>query len=365
MRKMTRERTQAALAELSCIRNEQEAPVPQGYGATARYMIELPERARRERESLVEKSRRFDGALPVRKLDVASVHPSNWASRHEGSFASPAYLALKAEISSCEGNVQPIKVRPMRSTAPGQSLSGVLNGTTPVDAHAQQYEIVYGYRRHRACLELGLPVLALIEDLSDAHLFAQMNRENRQRHDLSPWEQGMMFSRALESGLFPSMRQLARSVGCTSATVSRAISLTRLPEEIVHLFASPAQLKSRWAKPLHELTRRDSSRVIERVRRRLKGGQLASREIFSALTATSSLRVHRKRKGSRVDSTSAILCLRLHGRRVGEVLHDPKHGPIVRFDGAVPVALFSEVAKGIQHALDHYRVRARVGYLLS
>jgi transposase-like protein len=42
--------------------------------------------------------------------------------------------------------------------------------------------LIFGHRRHRACQDLKLPVLAAIwtEPLSDAALFAFMERENRE-----------------------------------------------------------------------------------------------------------------------------------------------------------------------------------------
>jgi ParB family chromosome partitioning protein len=91
--------------------------------------------------------------------------------------------------------LQAIKVRPLK---PGGEF---------------KYEVVFGHRRHRACLELGLPVLAVVDNLGGVELFVQMDRENRSRKNLSAWEQGMMYLRALENGLFPSNRQLAEKVG--------------------------------------------------------------------------------------------------------------------------------------------------------
>ena len=346
MRERIRDRTAAAIAAFASIDDQRDAPVPPGHGALVRYMIDLPERAQRERDKLVAQAARLNGALPVRTLDASCVRASNWANRHPSAFCSPEYLALKDEIRSSGGNIQPIKVRPM---PPSPSCS-VLSGSTEAEAPTQHYEIVYGHRRHRACLELGLPVLTLIEDLSDAQLFAQMDRENRQREDLSPWEQGMMYARALENGLFPSMRQLADNVGCDPATVSRTIALFRLPHDIVDLFASPTDLQTRWAKPLSELSRHGSHVVIGQVRQRLAANpQMTSPEIFMALTEGPMQRVGRS---FNTKPETATLC---HGgRRIGEVLQDEKQGTTVRFYEKLPLPMFSAVAQGIQRALDKF-----------
>jgi ParB family chromosome partitioning protein len=345
MRKRTRDRTEAAIAALANIDGE-EAPPSLGRGALVRYMFDLPEQARKERDELVAAANRLDGALPVRTLDASCVHASSWANRHSSAFSSQEYLALKEEIQSSGGNVQPIKVRPISQA----SRIAVLPGATEAAVHAQQYEIVYGHRRHRACLELGLPVLTLIEDLTDAQLFAQMDRENRQREDLSPWEQGVMYARALEKGLFPSMRQLAESVGCNPATISRTVALARLPADILSLFASPTDLQTRWAAPLRELVREGADVGIERARARLMANpQMSPSEIFAALTETVPGAI-----GQRFNANPKTSILCLGGRRVGEVLQDGKLGTTVRFYEKLPLPIFSAVKQGIQRALDKF-----------
>src|SRR5439155_17408723 len=132
-----------------------------------------------------------------------------WANRHEASFKTAEFEQLKAEIAQSGGNVQPIKVRPV----------AVLNGSTP--PAEGRFELVFGHRRHRACLDLGIPVLAAIEDASDVSLFEQMERENRGRKNLSAWEQGTMYRKALDEGLYPSLRRLSESLGVDVSLVSK------------------------------------------------------------------------------------------------------------------------------------------------
>ena len=172
-------------------------------------------------------------ASPSMKIDATKIRPSKWANRLEASFQSDEFENLKDEIKSANGNIQPIKVRPIKS-------------------NLEEFEIVFGHRRHRACLELGLPVLSVIEDLNDAELFTQMDRENRQRADLRPYEQGVMYARALDEGLFSSLRKLAESIGAEPGGVSKAITLAKLPKSILDAFVSPLDLQYRWAPKLTE-----------------------------------------------------------------------------------------------------------------
>ncbi len=163
----------------------------------------------------------------TRKLDSSSVVHSKWANRHEQSFADKEFLKLKAEIDGAGGNVQAIKVRPLA----GQE---------------GKYEVVFGHRRHQACLELGLPVLAMIEDLSEQDLFVQMDRENRDRKDLRPYEQGLMYAKALDGGLFPSAKKMAASLGVDLTGIGRAMAIARLPEIVLNAFQSPLDIQLKW-----------------------------------------------------------------------------------------------------------------------
>ncbi|NEX63994.1 ParB/RepB/Spo0J family partition protein [Noviherbaspirillum galbum] len=208
----------------------------------------------------------FEGTLPVRLIDANDVVPSRWANRDAQGFDTPEFAALREEIASGDGNVQPIKVRPLKD-------------------QAGKYEIVFGHRRHRACLELGKPVLAMVEEVSDTELFKEMDRENRSRLDLSPWEQGMMYRRALDEKLFSSQEQLARELGVDAGNVSKALKLAALDKVIVEAFKSPLDLQYRWAKPLLEASQRDSALVASRADELRKNGvgTLAPKDVYEYL----------------------------------------------------------------------------------
>lgn len=217
-------------------------------------------------ESLQARLKEFEGSLPVRLLEPQEVHPSKWANRHASSFSLPAFETLKGEIESAGRNVQPIKVRPRPGGAGG-------------------YEIVFGHRRHRACLELGIPVAALIEAVDDKALFAAMDRENRMRADLSPFEQGQMYRRALDEGLYASLRQLAYELGVDPGNVSRAVSIARLPAEVLAAFGSPTQIQYRWGQELHAALQRDPEGVVSRAKALAQGGaRLSASQVLDRLT---------------------------------------------------------------------------------
>ena len=255
---------------------------------------------------------RFDGAVLVRPLDPALIKRSRWANRSEAEFKTAEFLQLKDEISNAGGNVQPIKVR-------------VFDGQTP------SYEIVYGHRRYQACAELGLPVNAVVvERMSDAELFAEMDRENRARKNLSAWEQGRMYDDALKSGLFSSVRKLSESLGVNLSDASRAIQLAKLPKEVIGAFASPLDLQVRWAKPLADALQADPDGVLARARTLAKAREgLSASEVFDRLVG----------KGASAQPTS--VAVHAGSRQVGELKLGPK--------GRATVEIFAGMLKPERH----------------
>lgn len=237
-----------------------------------------------EAEQLKARLQEFEGAAPAKQLDPRLIRPSQWANRHAASYDDPAFVALKAEIESAGGNVQAIKVRPLPLPAASRDRGvGPSNPPLP-DAVQPLYEIVFGHRRHRACLDLGLPVLSVVEPVSEQQLFVEMERENRSRKDLSAWEQGMMYARALDQGLYPSNRKLADSIGRDLGDVGKALSLARLPRVVIEAFASPLELQYRWAKPLCDAQQRDPDGLIARAKALQESAQpLSAKQVFDAL----------------------------------------------------------------------------------
>ena len=218
-----------------------------------------------EMAALREKLAQYEGSLPTRKIDSQVIHPSRWANRHDASFATGEFARLKADIEHAGGNVQPILVRPLKER-PGH------------------FEIVFGHRRHRACRELGINVLASVwtEELGDAALFAAMDRENRERADLSSYEQGLMYQRALEEHLFPTQRQLAEALGVSHTWVRKALLVAQLPAAIVECFRSPLDISFRHAEAINAAMDKDRRGVLKRVER-VRGQGLAPSQLVAHL----------------------------------------------------------------------------------
>lgn len=209
---------------------------------------------KKEIEATKEKLRQAEGQLddyklagtPPVRLDANKIRPSRWANRHEASFKTTEFVDFKEDLREAGGNLVPIKVRPIAGG----------------DGYA--YELVYGHRRHRACLELGLPVLAIVQSVDDKQLFADMDRENRNRASLSIYEQGAQYLRAVEAGLFKNYVTMAAEIGVSVATISKAVKIASLPQEVIECFSAPIFISYRMGAALSELHEKDAVALLGR-----------------------------------------------------------------------------------------------------
>lgn len=255
-----------------------------------------------------ERLKEHDGASPTRKLDPTTVVASQWANRHPDSFANADFARLKQDIEQAGGNVQAISVRP---------LIGQLG----------RYELIFGHRRHRACLELGLPVLATIDasSLSDLEMFSAMDRENRERANLSPYEQGTMYRRALDEKLYPSNRRLAEALGVSHTWVANVLQVADLPPAILECFQTPIEVQHRHAKELSTALEQDRKAVLKRAEKlKQQPRKLAPAAVVHALVKP-------------VDDAPPPKPqpIEAHGKRLGKWFHDSAGRLVLQIDPGV------------------------------
>lgn len=255
-----------------------------------------------EIERLRSQLKQYDGSTPALKLDPSTIHRTKWANRDRRSFETDEFASLKSEIEAAGGNIQPILVRPSKE-------------------QGGHYEIVFGHRRLQACMELGIPVLALIAqvEMPDAQLFIAMDRENRERQDLSAFEQGRMYLQALEEGLFPSARQLADSLGVSGAWISKTTSVAKLLPPILEAFRSPLEIQPNQAKEIERAIEVDRKAVLKRAEK-IRGQGLKAGAVTQFL-------VHGSQSGTAVEKIS----ITSEGRKVGVCKRTPDGGATITF----------------------------------
>lgn len=258
-----------------------------------------------------------------RAIDPALVRPSKWGSRHESAYASPAFERLKDNIDLSNGNEQPILVRRVE----------------------EGFEILCGHRRHRACSDLGLPVFAVVfdEPLSALDLFLALERENREREDVSPYDQGRMYVHALDTGLFSSQRRLSVAIGVSNTWVRKAIQIARLPVAVIEAFLDPTAIQPAHAENIAVALAANEAAVMRRA---------AELSATKRTTKRSATQVVQRLVGG-ADALEETYVIRCGLRTLGHWRRDGK--------GRAVVTLVADVSDDTAMA----RVAAAIGHALS
>jgi ParB family chromosome partitioning protein len=169
----------------------------------------------------------------IRKLPIAALKPNRLQPRSR--FDEEELESLAASIRS-QGLVQPLIV------------------TVESDG---SYSIVAGERRWRAARRAGLEEVPVVirGDLDDRGRLELALVENLQRTDLNALEEAEAYA-ALQEKFGLSQEDIAGRVGKGRTTITNALRLLKLPQEIQDLLRS-GQLTAGQARPLLALGGRD------------------------------------------------------------------------------------------------------------
>jgi ParB family chromosome partitioning protein len=194
------------LAHVDSSMRDRTAPAVHGETAPVVHGETAPARSALERQS--EGRRRLDSAAVIR-VDRIIADPN----QPRAEFA-PEALGRLAESLKTRGQLQPIRVR--------------------WDDAASPYVVVVGERRWRAARIAGLQSLACVVvtgDVAPEDLLEDQLIENCLREDLKPIEQARAYKSLMtKRGL--SLRALAERLQVGHASISRALALLELPQEI-------------------------------------------------------------------------------------------------------------------------------------
>ena len=113
-----------------------------------------------------------------------------------------------------------------------------------------KYEIIFGRRRHAACLQLGIPLLAIKKDINDIQdAIATQDAENKFRKDVSNYSNALLYKRLLEDGVFKTGKELAEKLGMSASSLNELMAYTKIPHDIVkaipdiHMLSNSMALK--------------------------------------------------------------------------------------------------------------------------
>jgi ParB family chromosome partitioning protein len=162
----------------------------------------------------------------VLEIDPTLIDPAPVADR----FQTEDDAALGELVTSMRetGQQVPVLVRP-HPTAKGR------------------WQAAYGHRRIRAATALGIPVKAIVRQLSDEALAIAQGKENLERRDLTYIEKAF-FAAGLERAGF-GRATLGQALSADKADVSRYLAIAReTPEPLARLIGpAPRVGRARWA----------------------------------------------------------------------------------------------------------------------
>lgn len=159
------------------------------------------------------------------ELDASLIDPSPFPDRladdNDADFA-----AFKATFEA-EGQKIPIQVRPHPE-------------------RTGRYQVIYGHRRLKAAKDLGLPVRALVVEMSDRDLVVSQGIENAARQDLTWIERALFAARMDDAQIRP--RDIKAALAIDDAELARMRGVYRaVPLDLIEKIGrAPKVGRPRW-----------------------------------------------------------------------------------------------------------------------
>jgi ParB family chromosome partitioning protein len=187
----------------------------------------------------------------LQNVAIEDIHPSRDQPRK--MFDETRIEELASSIRA-QGVIQPLVVR---------------------KREAGGYELIAGERRWRAAQRAGLhEVPAVIRDVVPTRAFEMAMVENLQREDLNPIEEAAGYQRLIAE-LGYTQESLAARVGKDRTTITNALRLLRLPEEVRNLVID-GRVSMGHARALLGLETTDS---MVRLARRVAAREMSVRQV--------------------------------------------------------------------------------------
>ncbi|MFW5980194.1 MAG: ParB/RepB/Spo0J family partition protein [Bacillota bacterium] len=144
----------------------------------------------------------------------------------------------------------------------GQSIkeNGMIQPITVREVKPEQYQLVSGERRWRACRIVGQKkVMAIVKDYTDQQLMEIALVENLQREDLNPIEEAQAYQQMFDEFNL-TQAEVAKKVGKSRSTVANVVRLLNLAPK-VQIYVSRGTLSMGHARALLPL--KNSEKQIE------------------------------------------------------------------------------------------------------
>lgn len=261
-------------------------------------------------------------------VDPKECEPWEYANRSDNEMGDMDELVTSIRESS---QLQPAFVR-----------------THPSPHDGIKYQIIFGRRRHAACLILGTPFLVIKKDaLSLQEAIACQDAENKFRKDVSNYSNAMLYRKLLDTNAFKTEKELAEKLRLSASTLNDLMAYTKLPQEVVQNISDihklPAYMATKLARLISENTA-NLDRIIS-----------IAPEIGKSITTPAKLELALSgKKGDKVDvphRTKAVMGV--NGKNIFTFKIDHKGVPSIAFNKGLSDRLdFDKICTQIKAYID-------------
>jgi ParB family chromosome partitioning protein len=128
------------------------------------------------------------------------------------------------------GNIEEL----MQSIQENTQLQPALVRIHPNPHGEIKYQVIFGRRRHVACLKLQIPFLVIKKDkLTLPEAIACQDAENKFRKDISNYSNALLYKKLLDNKAFKTEKELAQKLNMSTSSLSDLMTYAKLPKLIV------------------------------------------------------------------------------------------------------------------------------------
>lgn len=269
-------------------------------GMIGQSLSEVSERSKRAEE--IEK--KLAEGLAIVALDPTDIDPSFIPDRMPASREADVGLV---EAIREQGQQVPILVRP-HPDKPGR------------------YQVAFGHRRLRAVAEIGIPVRAVVRELTDEQLVVAQGQENNERRDLSYIEKAR-FAQKLQ--LRFSRDTIMAAMSLYKSDLSNMLSVVgRIPDDIVDMIGpAPGVGRRNWMDLADQLASSKGNEAARSFLQEERIDKLPSEERFKVLLEYLKPKVEPKRSGVLSSTSGQKLAKIVETDRKIDISIDRKEAP--------------------------------------
>lgn len=166
--------------------------------------------------------------------------PWKYANRQEG------------ELGDIDGLIDSIKSN--------KQLQPALVRNHPNPHGKIKYEVIFGRRRHIACMRLGIPFLVIRKDIPSVQdAIASQDAENKLRNDVSNYSNAMLYKRLLSDNVFKTEKELSEKLRISYSTFNELMAYSKIPEDIVGAIPDVHTLSKQLAVTIVQLLNKSKS----------------------------------------------------------------------------------------------------------